>query len=111
MFRAHAPRQGACENLVGALNALKLLTNMQAGTRSCRCGAGSKSRARQGSSSRWTTEAVKIGDLERYKEVNNVVRPKFNMEMFPEALSRKVDEMTLRSGEAGRWRPPLVEQD
>ena len=30
-------------------------------------------------------EAVKIGDLERHKEVLKVVRPKFNREIFPNA--------------------------
>ena len=69
---------------------------------------------------------MKIGDLERHKEVTKVVKPKFNNEMFPEAHVREgVDELTLRSEMAGmlravidttsvedrRWRPPLVDED
>ena len=47
-----------------------------------------------------------IGDLERYKEVNKVPRPKFNKGMFPDAQvregrrRRRIDSSIGRDGNA-----------
>ena len=70
-------------------------------------------------------EAVKFGNLERYKESRKVVRPNFLADI-PEAIVREgPDELTLRAEQAGvsrtfidttyvadfKWRPPLVDED
>ena len=125
VFRAHAP-QGVCQNLV---RALKLLANLQAGGDNL---VGTIFELLQITCVLRkfievdNQEAVKIGDLERHKEVLKVVRPKCNLMMFREAYIREeVDELTLRAGDAGmvcafidttnvgdtRCSPPLVDED
>ena len=50
-------------------------------------------------------KAVRIGDLERHKEVLKVVTAHFNKAMFPNAYVREeVGEVALRAGEAGMLR-------
>ena len=57
-----------------------------------------------------THEAVKIGDLEKNPEAIKVVKPKFNQEIFPNAIIREaLGDLTLRVGEAGTL--PVWETD
>ena len=74
MFRAVAP-QGPCENL---LCAFKLLAIVQ---------AGGDNLVDKGQS-RFHVEAMEIGDLEKNSEAIKVVRPKFNKEIFWDAIIR-----------------------
>ena len=67
-------------------------------------------------------EAVKIGELEPHSEAIDVVRPKFNKEIFPNAVVWGWTGWRFREGEAGlcrslmnttdvgaSWKPPLVD--
>ena len=65
VLRAHAPPQGSCENFRCALNLLAICRDNQ--------------------------EAVNIGDLERYMEVNKVVTPSLTEEIFPNASVETMD--------------------
>ena len=52
-----------------------------------------------------TQAAVDIGDLEKYSVALKVVRPRFNVEIFPSVIIREgVGEMTLWEGEEGALR-------
>ena len=45
-------------------------------------------------------EAVKIGDLEKYKETGRVAKPQLGLETYPNARVREgADELTLRAEE------------
>ena len=110
VFRAHAPPEGPCENLMCAI---KLLAILHAG------GANLVDRIFEGLQEQRLkitneirrfievdkNEVVKIGDLEKNSEAIKVVRPNFNKEIFPDATIRAgVGELTLRTGEAGTLR-------
>ena len=41
-------------------------------------------------------EAVKIGDLEKYKKTARVVKPQFDVETYPNARRAGEDQLTLR---------------
>ena len=71
-------------------------------------------------------EAVKIWDLEMSKETTKIVRPRFDLETYPNARAQLgADELTIRAEEKGtalaflnmkeisyaRWSPPLVDED
>ena len=105
VFRAHAPPQGACENLVCAL---QLLANQQLGGDSLVYvlveGLQERSRLKMIDEPRRFTEVdhqvVKIGDLEKHCVALHEGEPKFNKEDIPEAVVReRVQQLTLRRGE------------
>ena len=130
------PPQGACEILVCVL---KMLANQQKQTDGDNVvgtlyeGLQQQSRLKKTNELRrfievdsW--EAVQIGDLERHTELLKVVRPNINKAFFflsNAYVREELDELTLRSGEAGmqrafintnneednEWRPPLVVED
>ena len=71
-------------------------------------------------------EAMQIGELKKNSEAIKVVRPDVDRAIFPNAITQeRVDELTLRAGEAGSLRafintanmeigrcgPPLVDED
>ena len=91
VFNAHAPPQGTCENL---RNTWKTLTNQNGKEcsvvdtiyegileESKRKMTGEQGRFMQAKNK----EAVKIGELELYKEAMKVTKPLFDVETYPSA--------------------------
>ena len=109
MFRAHAPPQSPCENLMCALKIAGQRASWRGplgGHDLRRCAGTEQVEDEMNELKRFIEvdnhEAVNIGDFEKNLSAIKVVGPDFSKEIFPDAaVWEGVDEWTLRRGEEG----------